>query len=120
MRAGKLNSRFIIERPDISRDADTGAELITWVEVATVWAQIAPIVSIRGREVLVSDQVQAAIDVKITIRWSELIDGMTAKWRARLLTRYSPVIYNITAPPAQVNMGKREIVLLCKAGTNEG
>lgn len=120
MRAGKLNSRLIIERPNVSRDADTGGELITWVEVAIVWATIAPIVSIRGRETLVADQVQAAIDVKISIRWSPLVDPMTAKWRARQLTRYSPIIYNITAPPAQVNMGKREIVLLCKAGTNEG
>lgn len=120
MRAGKLNSRLIIESPNVTKDADTGAELITWVEVATVWAEIAPIVSARGRETLVADQVQAAIDVKITIRWSELVDGMTAKWRARLLTRYSPIIYNIAAPPAQVNMGRREVVLLCKSGVNEG
>jgi SPP1 family predicted phage head-tail adaptor len=120
MRAGKLNSRLIIERPEVTRDADTGAELVAWVEVATVWAAITPIVSIRGREAMMADQVQAAIDVKITIRWSPLVDPMTAKWRARLLTRYSPIIYNIAAPPAQVNMNGREIVMLCKSGTNEG
>lgn len=119
MRAGKLNSRLILERPEVSRD-DTGAELISWVEVATVWADIAPIVSVRGREVLIGEQVQAVIDVKITIRWSSLVDGISAKWRGRKLTRYNPVIYNITAPPAQTNMRRREVVLLCKAGTNKG
>lgn len=119
MRAGKLNARLIIERPDISRD-DTGAELITWIKVATVWAEISPIVSVRGREALMGDQVQAKIDVKITIRWSPRIDGMSAKWRARFATRDNPVIYNLAAPPAQVNMGQREVVLLCNAGINKG
>lgn len=120
MRAGKLRSRLIIERPNVTNDPDTNAELIAWDPVTTVWADIEPIVSIRGREVLLGDQVQAVIDMKITIRWSPLVDGVTAKWRGRLATRYSEVIYNITAPPAQVNMGQREIVMLCKAGTNEG
>jgi len=119
MRAGKLNARLIIERPDVSRD-DTGAELITWIRVATVWALISPIISSRGREALVGDQVQAAIDVKITIRWSSHIDAMSAKWRCRFPTRDNPIVYNIAAPPAQVNMGQREVVLLCKAGVNEG
>lgn len=121
MRAGKLNARLIIERPNISRD-DTGAEIFSddWIKVATVWAQISPIVSVRGREALVSDQVQAVIDVKITIRWSPRIDGMSAKWRARFAKRDNPIIYNVAAPPAQVNMGQREVVLLCKAGINKG
>lgn len=119
MRAGKLNSRLVIERPEVSRD-DTGAELIAWVRVGTVWASIAPIASTRGREALVGDQVQAAIDTKITIRWSPQIDGMTAKWRARFETRDNPIVYNITAPPAQIDMGQREVVLLCSSGINRG
>lgn len=119
MRAGKLNARLVIERPDVSRD-DTGAELITWRKVATVWASIAPIVSIRGSEALVGDLVQAQINVKITIRWSPRIDGMSAKWRVRFATRDNPIVYDIAAPPAQVNMGQREVVLLCKSGLNEG
>ncbi len=125
MRAGKLNSRLIIERPSISQDTasaepNTGAELITWEKVGTVWALIAPIVSIRGREQLVSDQIQAPVDVKITMRWSAHIDGMSAKWRLRFATRDNPIIYNISAPPMQINMGQREIVVLCKVGLNEG
>lgn len=119
MRAGKLNARLVIERPEVSQD-DTGAELIAWVKVATVWAWIAPIISIRGREALMGDQVQAAVDVKITIRWSPHIDGMSAKWRVRFAKRDNPIIYNISAPPAQVNMGQREVVLLCRAGVNKG
>lgn len=119
MRAGKLNSRLVIERPDVSRD-DTGAEITAWRRVATVWALIAPIVSVRGREALLADQVHADIDVKITIRWSPRIDGMSAKWRVRFATRDNPIVYNIAAPPAQVNMGQREVVLLCRSGTNEG
>lgn len=119
MRAGKLNSRLVIERPDVSQD-DTGAELISWVKVGTVWARIEPIVSTRGREALAGDQVQAVIDTKITIRWSPNVDDMTAKWRARFPTRDNPVVYNVTAPPAQVNMGQREVVLLCQVGVNKG
>jgi len=119
MRAGKLNARVVVERPEVTRD-DMGSELITWVKVATVWAHIAPIVPARGREAEVANQLQDQADTRITIRWSDQIDGMSAKWRLRFATLRNPIIYNIATPPAQLDMGQRTVVIICKSGVNEG
>lgn len=38
--AGEMNRRVRFERKSVARDAAYGSEVITWVEVATVWAKV--------------------------------------------------------------------------------
>jgi head-tail adaptor len=111
---------MVIERPVVTRD-DTGAEIIaSWSQVAVVWAHIAPIAPPRGREILAEGIVQDQVDVQVTIRWSPLIDAMSAKWRMRFPAADNPIVYNIASPPVQSDMGQRQVIVMCKAGLNEG
>lgn len=64
MRAGLLRHRVTIKRKSVTRDA-YGAEVITWTDVATVWADIRPL---SGREYLDSKQTQAEISHRISMR----------------------------------------------------
>lgn len=85
MRAGRLRHRITIQyHGTISRDA-AGQEVITWVDLATVWANVQA--SQGAREVFVSraDQEQATsthvvrmryrgdVDVKMRILWNNLV-----------------------------------------------
>jgi SPP1 family predicted phage head-tail adaptor len=38
--AGALDRRVVIESRSVTRDTSTGAEVVAWVAVVTVWAQI--------------------------------------------------------------------------------
>ena len=38
MKIGKLDRRLLIERKSVTRDTAFGSEIVTWVAVATVWA----------------------------------------------------------------------------------
>jgi len=115
MRISRLRHRLIVERPDTYRDS-TGDELVTWVTVDTVWAGIEPLKGQEGGNV----QVLAEMDTRIVIRWSPNMDAMTAKWRLRHADRRNPIIFNIAAPPAHVNLGQREIQIMAKSGVNLG
>lgn len=116
MRAGRLRHRVIVERPEAARD-DAGSEVLGWREIATVWAGIEPL---RGSEALASAQVTAELDTRVVLRWSPLFEAqLTAKCRVRHALKTSPVVYNVAAPPIHVNVGQREIQLLCKSGVNE-
>lgn len=106
MRAGVLDKRLTIQRKQVTQDG-FGAEVITWVEVATVWAQIAPL---QGRELLIGKAIEAEQTTRITIRH---IDGLRSSMRAVWGTH----VYDITdvQPVEQagkmINMFCREVVL---------
>ena len=65
MKAGRLNRRVTIQQKSVARDA-LGAEVITWVDVATVWAEVSPY---SGREFVALRQAQDEITTRITIRY---------------------------------------------------
>ena len=111
MRAGLLRHRLIVERPDAARDA-TGGETNTWVRVAEVWASIQPV---GGREAAATGQVLAEVDTRVTIRWSEAIDGLAAKWRLRHLS----TVYDVQAVD-HVMLGRREVRVMAKSGKTDG
>jgi SPP1 family predicted phage head-tail adaptor len=52
-----------------------GEASVSWNLVATVWAAVEPL---RGREYLQADQVQAAVDTRIRMRY---LDGVVPKMR---------------------------------------
>lgn len=111
MRAGTINRRLTVEAPEATQN-ETGEEIISWTLVGTVWAQMEPL---RSREALISGTNLAIADTKIRIRWSPTMGAVNEKWRAL----YRNTVYNIVSV-AHLNIGKREIELLCKSGSNEG
>ena len=85
MRAGQLRHKVIIQENTPSRD-DYGAEAESWSNFATVWAAIEPI---RGREFWESQQINAEVTARITIRY---LSGVTPKMRVKYGTRIFDII----------------------------
>ena len=76
MRVGTLRHKVVIQQNTPTRDS-YGAEVDNWIDYATVWASIEPA---RGREFWESQQVNAEITGKITIRY---LAGITPKMRVK-------------------------------------
>lgn len=113
MRAGKLNQRVIVERPQETQGA-SGAVTTAWVTVATVWGEVAPATT-RMRERLAANQLLADMDTVVKLRWAPIIQSIDATWRLRL----GATIYNIIGA-ANVYLANREIEVLCVSGKNDG
>ena len=64
MRAGRLRHRGVIEEKTASRDA-YGAEVVAWVEVATVWMSVEPL---GGREWFQAQGMQAEVTARLRMR----------------------------------------------------
>ncbi|MDE1466087.1 phage head closure protein [Spartinivicinus poritis] len=65
MRAGRLKHRITIEKPELSKD-EFGQPTKNWVVVCTTKAAIDPI---SGKEFFAAQQINNAINYKITIRY---------------------------------------------------
>ncbi len=102
IRAGKLRHRVTIQQKSVTRNT-FGEEVVTWQDVATVWAAIEPL---RGREFFESQQINAEVTTQITIRYR---DGIAPEMRII----YNSKIYDIQAA---INTEERdkELILLCK------
>lgn len=114
MRAGKLNQRISFEEPAPDQSG-SGSEVITFTPRLTVWAAIEPL---NGRERLQAEAITADIDVRIRTRWLPFFDAVTAKWRCRHVEKGT--IYNIIAPPANIDMADREVEFMANTGRNQG
>lgn len=77
MRAGKLDRRITIQCRT-STQSDSGDPVITWVEVATVWAEH---VNIRGSERLAQQQVVGYALMTFRIRWSSVVSEVSVLHR---------------------------------------
>jgi len=101
--AGKLRHRVTLQSKGTTRDT-YGGETITWVDLATVWADCSPL---SGREYLAARVEVAETIIKIRIRWRADVSTTTrAVWDGRT--------YDIEAA---LDTGGRheELVLMCKA-----
>ena len=102
MRAGVLHEQVKIQSKSVTRDTD-GGEIITWTDVATVWASIEPL---RGQEFLEASGLHANVDHRIRVRhMSGILPSM------RVL--YGDRAFNINAV-IQVAERRREIQLMCQ------
>ncbi len=102
IKTGKLIHSVVIQKKITSRDS-MGAEIITWEEFARTWASVEPLM---GREYFLANQLQAAVDFKITMRYqSGLQPEMRAYWNSRIFD-----IKNV------INTEERniELILYCK------
>ena len=121
--AGKLRHRVRLERLDYLLDSNgnavqdpvTGETPREWQEVATVWAEIAPI---SGREFIMSQAIQSQVTARLTIRYRDDVD---ASMRCVHMRSGRPdVIYNIKAVLADVESGMEYLTLPCSQGTGDG
>ena len=107
--AGPMRERVKLQRPATGIDA-RGQASDEWVDVITVWGRVEPI---RGREYFAASQVQAAADVRITIRYRTDID---ATWRAV----HRDVPHALVSPPIDPNARKETLELMCTTGARDG
>lgn len=101
--AGRLAERITFQQKSVTRNG-LGEEVVTWGDVATVWAESIPL---RGGELYAANQTQQTVDVRFRIRARS---GLTNDMR--LLWRTEP--YDITAiiPGAGKWQGMTEIMAI--------
>jgi len=102
IRAGELRHRVTIQQKSVTRNT-FGEEIVTWQDVATVWAAIEPL---RGREFFESQQVNAEVTTRIRIRYRP---GITPTMRVV----YGSRIFDIQAV-INVEERNRELHLMCR------
>jgi SPP1 family predicted phage head-tail adaptor len=88
MRAGRLDRRITIQGQSIAH-SDSGQEKITWVDVATVWAEKR---EDRGTERFATKQIIGHAVTTFRIRWSDTVSAVTSEHRIEFDGR----IFNIT------------------------
>lgn len=104
MKAGELRHRIMIqEKQTPVAQNDYGEEVITWSEVAEVWAAIEPL---RGREFLEAQRAGAEVTTRIRVRHR---DGI----RPEMRVVWGDHVYDIEAV-IHVEERRREIHLMCK------
>ncbi len=64
MRAGRLHERVTLQQPVTTQD-DYGQDIITWADVATVWAGVEPL---RGRDFHEAQQHTNELTTRIVMR----------------------------------------------------
>lgn len=108
MRAGRLRHSVTIENYSESRDA-YGEPDKSWATYATTWAAIEPL---RGDELMVAQQRDPAIKVRIVCRY---VAGVTAAMRVKFGSRYFAI-------KSVMNRDERdrELELECEEGRQDG
>lgn len=105
--AGDLTQRVTLQQRQTTINA-LGETVITWADVATVWAGAEPL---RGRELFAANQTQSSISVRFAIRWRADVDaGMRVMWRG------AP--YAIEGQPIDVDGGRQWLELMCIHGAS--
>ena len=77
MRAGRLDRRITVQRKSIAH-SDSGQEVVTWQDVAEVWAEK---VENRGEERFAAQQLVGHAIKTFRIRWSSVVDEITTEHR---------------------------------------
>lgn len=101
MRAGELRHPLTIQNRSTTRD-DTGQELETWSDVATVWGRVEPL---SGSEQKHGAGIEAETTHRVTLRYTTLYAADRLKFGVRVLQ-----IINI------LNTDERsiELIVMCK------
>ena len=107
MKPGMLDQRVTLQSRSVVKDG-FGQDVITWVDVATVWAQCH---ALRGREFFAAAQVQQEQTVKVRIRYRA---DVSTTWR--LLWQGRP--HDITGV---IPVGRKDMTeILCMTGAKDG
>lgn len=85
--ASRLKERVMIEQPVASSDGHGGQE-ISWVALATVWAEVNTVVGARERAS--GQQPEAVAGYRVRLRHRTDVDAtMRLRWRTRVLSIHS-------------------------------
>lgn len=76
--AGLYNRRVVIEQPVEVRDPNYSAVTRTWTTLATVWAAVEPL---QGRELERNREMGSEISLRVRIRYSSAVAGVSSKMR---------------------------------------
>ena len=111
--AGTLGRRIKIQRPSTVKDS-LGAPSRSWINVATVWADIQPL---SGRESVIANRISAEITHQITVRYQTVFDNPQQVAQMRVL--YKSRIFNIHSA---LNEDERrtQLILLVSEGLDDG
>jgi SPP1 family predicted phage head-tail adaptor len=102
MQIGKLRHR--VELKSLSQNQNNfGETQDTWTTYTTVWARIEPL---RGRELMLAQQANSEVTIRVTIRYNS---SVTTKDRVVIGSRVLEIV-------AVINLDERNIKqeLLCK------
>ena len=111
--AGTLGRRIKIQRPSTVKDS-LGAPSRTWIDVATVWADIQPL---SGREAVIASRISAELTHQITVRYQSIFDNPQLVAQYRVL--YKSRIFNIHSAMNQEERN-RVLILIASEGMNNG
>jgi SPP1 family predicted phage head-tail adaptor len=111
--AGTLGRRIKIQRPSTVKDS-LGAPSRTWIDVATVWADIQPL---SGREAVIASRISAELSHQITVRYQSIFDNPQLVAQYRVL--YRSRIFNIHSA---LNEDEKRVlvILLASEGLDDG
>lgn len=59
-----MDQRVTLQQRSVTKNG-IGEEIVTWSDVATIWAEVVPL---RGREFFAANQVQQDADIRVRIR----------------------------------------------------
>ena len=112
MRAAEFNRRCSIEYKSVEQEATYGTEIVTWIRLAEVWAQVRDVLPSR------SESVRTGVDlarnqVRIRMRWRADLDSSM-----RIVVHGgNDLIYQIVGGPAEV--GRQEALeMVCERWTS--
>lgn len=105
LRAGSLNRRVHIERPEVLRNPSGQVRVVGWERVATVWANIRVA---NGKEHIASGAEISPLQASFRIRWRA---GVTTEMRLI----YAGIAYEIEAVLPDL-AGREYVDLVATAG----
>ncbi len=108
MMTANLRHRVTIQKPVETQDTDSGAVIVSWQDVATVWSEIAPL---SAREFIAAQAEDSKINTRITIRYR---NDVTAKMR--LYHSSKDMYYNIEGVLSDKDSGLEYLTLPCSEG----
>ena len=113
LRAGQLNRRITLQRRGSAQDSFGGVQA-TWIDVATVWADIQPL---SGRELENARRMASEVSHQITLRYQTLLTDTRAV--AAYRARYKGRVFNLHAALNE-DEANVLITLLASEGLNDG
>jgi SPP1 family predicted phage head-tail adaptor len=80
IKAGEFDQRITLQSKSVTRNA-IGEEVVTWGDVATIWAKVMPL---RGNAFYAANQQQHSIDARLLIRdRAGITTDMRLQWAGR-------------------------------------
>jgi SPP1 family predicted phage head-tail adaptor len=113
MRAGELNRRVTFQSRSTGQDS-TGGQLLTWVDVVTVWAGIQPL---SGRELFAAQAVNSEVTHLIKVRYQ--VQFVNPKVVAAMRMVYNGRIFNLHASMI-IEERNREVQIMASEGLDNG